>query len=264
MKITALVENTSLSELKSIHGLSLYIETKKHRILFDLGPDMTLFENAKTLNIDLNAVDTVIISHGHGDHGGGLEEFLKVNNTSKVYVQRSAFDEHYSQPFSTRNYIGLNEKLQSNPQVILLDGDYIIDEELRLFTVTDQSKYHSPANDTLYGKDGKDDFSHEQNLIIKEDKVALIMGCGHAGIVNILDKAAEYEPEICVGGYHLFNPSTKQSAPDELLQGIAEEMRKYEGMKYYTCHCTGTEAFDFLANEIPDMFYLSCGSEIEL
>ncbi|GAA0797951.1 hypothetical protein GCM10008910_21560 [Faecalicatena orotica] len=49
MKITALVENESKCELKSKHGLSLYIETQKHKILFDIGPDRTLFENAKEL-----------------------------------------------------------------------------------------------------------------------------------------------------------------------------------------------------------------------
>ena len=51
MKIISLVENTTKSELKAKHGLSLYIETKKHKILFDLGPDKTLFENAVKRNI---------------------------------------------------------------------------------------------------------------------------------------------------------------------------------------------------------------------
>lgn len=46
MRITSLVENTTKSELKTKHGLSLYIETKSHKILFDLGSDSTLFENA--------------------------------------------------------------------------------------------------------------------------------------------------------------------------------------------------------------------------
>ena len=59
MKIISLVENTIKSELKAKHGLSLYIETKKHKILFDLGPDKTLFENAVKRNIDISKVDTV-------------------------------------------------------------------------------------------------------------------------------------------------------------------------------------------------------------
>ena len=78
MRITSLVENTTKSELKTKHGLSLYIETKSHKILFDLGSDSTLFENAMKRNIDISKVDTVIISHGHFDHGGALKKFLDI------------------------------------------------------------------------------------------------------------------------------------------------------------------------------------------
>ena len=70
MKITALVENRTNTGMKTAHGLALFIETGKHKLLFDLGPDETLFENAKRKGVDLSAVDTVIISHGHRDHGG--------------------------------------------------------------------------------------------------------------------------------------------------------------------------------------------------
>ena len=47
MKAIMLVENQSVGECKAAHGLSLYIETPGHRLLFDLGPDHTLFENAE-------------------------------------------------------------------------------------------------------------------------------------------------------------------------------------------------------------------------
>lgn len=78
MRVTVLVENHSDGVCTARHGLSLYIETKLHRLLFDLGPDETVFENAERLGIDLAAVDTVIISHGHNDHGGALGHFLPV------------------------------------------------------------------------------------------------------------------------------------------------------------------------------------------
>ena len=96
MKITALVENQSNSSAKSIHGLSLYIETTNHKILFDVGPDNTLFENSEMLGIGLLDIDTVIISHGHRDHGGALEQFLKLNHSARVFVQKKAFDNHFS------------------------------------------------------------------------------------------------------------------------------------------------------------------------
>ena len=91
MKIISLVENRTKSDCKAKHGLSLYIETKTHKILFDLGSDDTLFDNAVRRNIDLSKVDTVIISHGHFDHGGALKKFLEVNSFAKIYVQKGSF-----------------------------------------------------------------------------------------------------------------------------------------------------------------------------
>ena len=96
MKIISLVENRTKSDCKAKHGLSLYIETKTHKILFDLGSDDTLFDNAVRRNIDVSKVDTVIISHGHFDHGGALKKFLEVNSFAKIYVQKEAFEPHYS------------------------------------------------------------------------------------------------------------------------------------------------------------------------
>lgn len=264
MKITALVENKTKCELKSKHGLSLYIETQYHKILFDLGPDNTLFENAKKRGINLSVVDTVIISHGHMDHGGALKQLLQINSTTKIYVQRKAFESHYSKLLFLKVDVGLNKAFENHPQVILLDGDYQIDYELSLFTVNDISKCYSNANDTLYMKNLKDNFSHEQNLIIQEQKSALIMGCGHAGVVNVMKKAEQIRPALCVGGYHLFNPLTKKNVSTELLNEIAKELGQYSYTQFYTCHCTGTVAFNFLSQQLPNLFYLSCGDTIEI
>lgn len=264
MKITALVENESKCELKSKHGLSLYIETQKHKILFDIGPDRTLFENAKTRNIDLSTVDIVIISHGHADHGGALEQFLEINSTAKVYVQRKAFEAHYSKFLFLKVSVGLNKELENHPQIILIDGNYQIDNELSLFTVENAYKCYSNANDALFTKNAKDDFTHEQNLIIQEKQTALIMGCGHAGVVNIIEKAEKYHPMLCVGGYHLFNPLTKKTVSTELLGEIAKELEQYSQTQFYTCHCTGTEAFHYLSQKLSNLFYLSCGETVRI
>ncbi len=78
MKITALTENTSKTGLPYEHGLSLYIETEKHNILFDTGQTELFAQNAETLGIDLGKVDIAVLSHGHYDHGGGLKRFLEL------------------------------------------------------------------------------------------------------------------------------------------------------------------------------------------
>lgn len=264
MKITALVENETKCDLKSKHGLSLYIETKNHKILFDVGPDNTLFENAKARNVDLSAIDTVIISHGHMDHGGALNQFLHINSIAKIYIQRKAFEEHYSKFLFIKVNIGIDRKLEKHPQVILIDGDYRIDDELYLFTVSKTNEYHCDANNSLYTRNSKDDFSHEQNLIIQEQQTALVMGCGHTGIVNIMGKAEQYHPTLCVGGYHLFNPLTKKTVSKELLNEIVKELEKYSQTQFYTCHCTGAVAFNFLSQKLSNLFYLSCGETVEI
>lgn len=264
MKITALVENRSNCDLIPVHGLSLYIETERHKLLFDLGPDNTLLKNAEKRGIDLGQVDTVIISHGHFDHGGALAAFLEINHTAKVYIQRRAFEKHYSKSLGVvKVSVGLDRKLAEHPQVTLVDGEYRIDEELLLFTTQDTAKYHSPANDTLYDENGPDTFAHEQNLIISGKKNVLLMGCGHCGVVNILERAEKYMPKVCIGGYHLSIPVTKKTVPAEILEGIANELKRYD-MDFYTCHCTGEKAYAYLSERLPNMHYLSCGETLTI
>ncbi len=261
MKIISLVENVASNGCKAKHGLSLYIETKNHRLLFDLGPDETLFENAGRLGVDLRAVDTVIISHGHNDHGGALARFLEINNTAAVYVQAQAFKPHYVAAL-IKIPIGLEKPLAQHPQVRLLHGDHKIDNELFLFTVPSHPLLPSPTNNVLYEENARDAFLHEQNLLIFEDPVTLVMGCGHAGVVNIMEKAKEFAPACCVGGFHLFDPVLRRTAPKELLESIAERLNAYENTRFYTCHCTGEKAFAFLSERVPRLSYLACGQTL--
>jgi len=97
MKIVTLMENTAAREdLSAAHGLSLYIETPKHRILMDMGPNNEYLENAAKLGVDLTQVDVAILSHGHYDHGGGLKAFCQMNDHAKIYVRENAFGNYWS------------------------------------------------------------------------------------------------------------------------------------------------------------------------
>ncbi len=161
MRITSLIENNTRCGAETAHGLALHIETLRHKILFDVGPNIgALQRNAEREQIDLNEVDIVIISHGHYDHGGALSDFLRINTHAKVYIQRSAFGEHMSHRPSGVTYIGLDRELMQSAQVELVDGDLIIDTELRLFTTSDSSRCRSAANASLYCGDEPDAFHH--------------------------------------------------------------------------------------------------------
>lgn len=264
MKITALVENQTNCGMKTAHGLALYIETEQHKLMFDLGPNEALFENAEKKGVDLKEIDTVIISHGHRDHGGALGRFLKENEKAKVFIQRRAFAPHNSRPGDFLKDISLDVFLMENSRVILLDGDFRIDEELELFTAKSTEKCYSYINGCLYEDNEKDKFKHEQNLLIHGEKNVMILGCGHSGIVNILDCVKEVPLAACIGGLHLANPDTGARVSDELLDEIAKELSAWKETQFYTCHCTGQVAYEHLRAKMDNMHYLACGDTLEI
>ena len=111
MIIKTLVEDTtSKNNLRSEHGLSLYIETSGKKILFDSGTSGLFMENAIKMGIDISKIDYAIISHGHNDHGGGLERFFEANSKAEVFIHESAFDKHYSLRNGSMVYIGLDDQ----------------------------------------------------------------------------------------------------------------------------------------------------------
>lgn len=273
MKIVGLLENTTCEgACKSKHGLSLYIETPKHKLLFDLGPDATFIHNAEVLGVDIKSIDTVIISHGHGDHGGGLKAFLEVNERANVYIQKSAFDKYYSKMFGMKFNVGLNEKFKYHPQVKLLEGSYKIDNELSVFINPSLKKFVPEGNKKLYRMIGteieRDNFIHEQNLILKtEAKVILVAGCAHKGIVNIVDEAERLTDGIVdyvIGGCHLTDPLSLIQKPSSVTLEVGEAL-KARPTRYFTCHCTGEAAYAKLKGILNDQIhYLRTGSQIEL
>ena len=172
MIIQVLSENTAASEdFGCEHGLSLYAETKKHRLLFDTGASGLFAENAEKLDVDLSAVDIAVLSHDHYDHGGGLKTFLEKNEQAKVYVQERAFEPHYSnRAGGIKAYIGLDSSLLPNERFVFCGGHRKIDGELELFSQVREITPVPSGNAELYRKAGEafvpDDFAHEQNLVI--------------------------------------------------------------------------------------------------
>lgn len=271
MTITALLENTTdLPDLKCAHGLSLYIETERHKILFDAGPGEFFALNAQKLGIPVEDIDTVVISHGHADHGGGLERFLQLNSKAKIYIRRAAYEPHFSQVDGKRHIIGLDEALIDPARFVFTGAQQRIDEELLLFSEVPGTKHRSAVASALFkiGANGEeqDDFDHEQSLLITSGgHTVLIGGCAHRGIVNILEHAEELAGgplDLAVSGFHLFNPNSGQVESEALITAIAAEL-KQRPTRFYTCHCTGPCAFDTLKSRMgPQIQYLSTGTVI--
>ncbi|MEG1780968.1 MAG: MBL fold metallo-hydrolase [Clostridium sp.] len=272
MIVKVLSENTSASEkLSSEHGLSLYIETATHKILFDTGASGLFAENAKKMGVDLTKVDLAVISHGHYDHGGGLETFLKINNRAKIYLHQKVFEPHYSnRPGGVKAYIGLDEALSLNERFVFCADRFAIDEDIELFSGVKAKRLVPSGNADLFMKIGdayvQDDFAHEQNLIISEHgKTLLIAGCAHNGIINIIDRFNAEKgclPDYVIGGFHLYNHGTKQNEATDIVDEIGKTLWNTHS-QYYTCHCTGMESYNRLKTIMGEnIHYISAGDQI--
>ena len=114
MRIINLMENTKGAEgCVWEHGLSFYIETKKHKLLADTGASEAFLKNAVVLGIDLRRVDTVILSHGHYDHGGGLAAFAVLNPRAGIWMHRGAGEAYYHKTEQMEKYIGISPEAGS-------------------------------------------------------------------------------------------------------------------------------------------------------
>lgn len=244
MRITVLVENTSLNdEIIAEHGLSLYIESGNKKILFDMGQSDAFLKNAEKLGVDLCAIDFAVLSHGHYDHGGGVEAFLSVNKKAPVYLTETAFGDYYN---ASQKYIGLDKELRGNERLIFVGCEKEICANCTLYTCNE--------NDRVYGTepyglsvmtDGEfrpDVFLHEQYLLVEENgKRILISGCSHKGVLNIADW---FRPDVLVGGFHFMKLDPEGEGKADLKR-YAEVLMNY-GTQYYTCHCTGEEQFVYI------------------
>ena len=275
MRIVNLVENElGESGCEAAHGLSFYVETENHKLLFDSSPSDVVIRNAQKLGVDLPAVDTVILSHGHYDHSGGILPLVELNPKAKIYMQHNVGGEYYAFDGEEKGfrYIGIDKKILSLPQVQLLKGDTKIDDELQVFTV-DQRAYPLPSTnkrlrELCNGQYIQDEFHHEQNLLLTAGgKKILFCGCAHNGILNVMETLERKFgptslPDLVIGGFHLMKRTEFSEADTAEVSEIANRLRAYKA-HFATCHCTGLPIF----NQMKDIMggqlsYVYSGDEV--
>lgn len=275
MKIITLLENRTISEeYKCKHGLSLYIETANHKILFDTGTGEQFAYNAFKLGVNLEDIDIAVVSHGHYDHGGGLKEFLKINSKAKIYIGKGAFDRHLIKLLGFIKYdIGLKKELVSSNRFVFVEEMVKIDDELILFSNVKGNKFIPKGNEKLLkeysdGSVKKDDFEHEINLLINENnQYNLFCGCAHKGIINIIDKAKDIinsNLSTVIGGFHLMELKVKNLDNKSFLDNLSNTLNSSNVDKYYTCHCTGEEVYNYLRESINNLDELKTGIIIHI
>lgn len=274
MKIINLVENTEGSaHCGAEHGLSYYIETKKHRILMDTGASDLFMKNAEKLGVDLTKVDILVLSHGHFDHGGGILAFARINPKAAIYVQASAFGGFYADDGEEGyRYIGLDPAIKELPQLVLVSGNLEIDEELSLFSGIGTDCPVPDTNRRLKKKEGEeykeDDFCHEQCLAVRQDgQLLLFSGCAHHGIMNVLSRYSELyggEPDYVFSGFHMKKRGGYTVEDVREVIDTASELKRMHTC-FYTGHCTGRGPYAVMREIMGSrLHYMHCGDEVLL
>ena len=263
MKWTVLSDNRSNdSRLSTEHGLSILLQTERHKILLDTGVSDVFMRNAELLNIDLSDVDYVFISHGHRDHAGGLRYFVehyqqgKAQTEFKVIVSPNAMSGQF---FSKRGYLhNITTKWPEIHEERLLKINHTceITDNIRVIAHIPQIHPMPKGNKYLYVQDTKgdyihDDFRHELALYVEG---LLFTGCAHSGLENIL-AACPWPVHTVVGGFHLLD---RQESKEELTTLAQKLKANYPMTHFYTSHCTGDTVFEVMKDVMDEQLQAFC------
>ena len=261
MKWTVLSDNrTQNPSLETEHGLSILLETDKHRILLDTGASNMFIRNAEKMGIDLSAVDYVFISHGHSDHAGGFLHFLSINERAKFIVSPHAVSDTFFSKRNSFHSITTEWPEDSKDRFLLIDQTREVCDGLHIIAHIPQSHPMPLGNQHLFVQDANgnyvnDDFRHELALYVDS---LLFTGCAHSGLENIL-MACPYPVKTVIGGFHLLDDHETEEELIELAKRLTEA---YPNTQFYTSHCTGDKVFTTLKSVMGDQLHaFSCGTK---
>jgi 7,8-dihydropterin-6-yl-methyl-4-(beta-D-ribofuranosyl)aminobenzene 5'-phosphate synthase len=244
------------SALQQDWGFAALIEYGGKRILFDTGNDAAIFEhNVKQLGIDLSRLDAVVISHRHGDHTSGLKYLLEVNPRVKIYAPLEvAFFKGALPPGFLARSAGLPPDLQyyggKQPERWVSGTPW----EQANFEGVAQTTEIFPGFYILTTKSQKPGTleMNELSLAVETPKgLAVIVGCSHPGVENILAAAAKIDPHLytVMGGLHLV--LTPEAEVRRVALVLHDELRVD---RVAPAHCTSELGFAVFLERFKDHF----------
>ena len=233
LSITVIYDNNPYTEgLRAEWGLSCLIRGSEKTILFDTGgKGSSLLANMHELGINPREIDTVVLSHIHNDHVGGLKEFLEKNEHVTVYLPMS-----------------FPRELKGN----------LMSAGIRIVEVHDATK----ICDGVYTTGELGAAIKEQSLIVHTTQGMIVLtGCAHPGIVTILKGAKALVKDdilLAMGGFHLGGAG--QGEIEKIILSFRSMGVKFVG----PCHCSGDLARKMFKEEYGDSYlHLGVGKVIK-
>lgn len=247
MQLTVLVDNNTVIDQYYIGepAACYYLEDGERKILLDTGYSDVFIRNAKSLNIDLNAVTDVVISHGHNDHTGGLRYFADYfdSQTTNLIAHPDAFQERFDNGHNIGCPVELL-KLEEKFNLKLTRAPYAVSERLLFLgeipSYSDFERTGPVGFIKEAGREREDFVLDDSALAYKgEQGLFIITGCSHSGICNIIEHAKKVcgEQKIAgvLGGFHVFDIS-------EQLTRTIDYFAANKIHTLYPCHCVSFAA----------------------
>ncbi|MEW6446493.1 MAG: MBL fold metallo-hydrolase [Bacillota bacterium] len=270
MKVTVLVENTVGRTLPIFgeHGLSLWLEFDGHKVLFDTGHCGSVVTNAFRLGVDLRAAEAVILSHGHSDHTGGLRDVLNlIGRPVPVYGHPDIFSGHRVSSPADR-YVGIpfsREELEAaGAEFVLVEQPL---EAFAGFWLSGEVPRRTPfekGDPRMYVYQGTeqvpDPVADDLSLYIETPAgLVILLGCAHAGVVNIIEHARAVtgvnKVAAILGGTHL-----GPVAPEQ-MEATVSYLKELDLKLLAANHCTGLPKAAYLAGIFGERFSFAPAGE---
>ncbi len=207
MKITILTENTAGGKYLAEHGLSYLIEIDDQKILFDTGHSDVFLKNARQLEINIeNEVKTVVLSHGHWDHGDGLR-YLQ---NKRLIAHPGAFIRRFRKKDFTPVGLALSRKeIESRFSLTETKNPVQISENLWFLGEIPRKNDYEAQSTSFVDDFRNDDYIPDDSALaaIVKKKLVVITGCSHSGVCNIVERTKKVTGistvEAVLGGFHL-------------------------------------------------------------
>jgi 7,8-dihydropterin-6-yl-methyl-4-(beta-D-ribofuranosyl)aminobenzene 5'-phosphate synthase len=273
VRITTLSENTAQLGFLGEWGLSILVETETAKVLLDTGLSISAVYNADLIGIDLSTIDTIVLSHAHGDHTGGLRDVLRrVRKQVQViahpdiwipkYVVYGEMSRYAGIPYAREDLESLGASFNLTKKPFEISGDIMTTGEIEMTTdyeTIDDRLFVKRANNMV-----PDPLADDLAIVVRTTEgLILITGCAHRGIVNTVRQVqkltrGEYIHTI-IGGTHLM------VASPERIEKTANELKGLGLQRLGVSHCTGFSASAALAKEFSEVFFLNnAGTQITL